>query len=106
MDLVRQIYQHTSFFPKEEMFGLTSQMRRAAVSIPANIAEGQARNSTKQFLQFLGIAKGSLAELTTLTILSESLGFLTKENSAPLLQSCEEVAKMLNGLQKSLSPKN
>ena len=70
MALVKQIYQYTSSFPKEEMYGLTSQMRRAAVSIPANIAEGQSRNTTGEFSQFLGIAKGSIAELQTLILLS------------------------------------
>ncbi|MBK8473565.1 MAG: four helix bundle protein [Sphingobacteriales bacterium] len=98
MDLVKQIYQHTSSFPKEEIFGLTSQMRRAAVSIPANIAEGQARNTRGEFCQFLGIAKGSLAELQTLILLSTNLNYLTQENSSSLLMNCEEVAKMLNGL--------
>jgi four helix bundle protein len=106
MALVKQIYQHTSSFPNEEMFGLTSQMRRAAVSIPANIAEGQSRNTTGEFRQFLGIAKGSLAELQTLILLSANLDFLTQKNSSNLLMNCEEVGKMLNGLQKSLSPKN
>jgi len=106
MALVKLIYQHTSSFPKEEMYGLTSQMRRAAVSIPANIAEGQSRNTTGEFSQFLGIAKGSLAELQTLILLSVNLDFLTQNNSSNLLMNCEEVAKMLNGLQKSLSPKN
>jgi four helix bundle protein len=105
MALVKQIYQHTSSFPKEEMFGLTSQMRRAAVSIPANIAEGQSRNTTGEFRQFLGIAKGSLAELQTLILLSANLDLLTQKNSSNLLMNCEEVGKMLNGLQKSLSPK-
>jgi len=106
MALVKQIYQYTSSFPKEEMYGLTSQMRRAAVSIPANIAEGQSRNTTGEFSQFLGIAKGSIAELQTLILLSANLDFLTQKNSSNLLMNCEEVAKMLNGLQKSLSPKN
>ncbi|MBW7855097.1 MAG: hypothetical protein B6D43_08800 [Ignavibacteriales bacterium UTCHB1] len=106
MDLARQIYQHTSSFPKEEIYGLTSQMRRAAVSIPANIAEGQARNTTGEFRQFLGIAKGSLAELQTLIILSQNLDFLKPESSKLLLTNCEEVAKMLNGLLKSISQKN
>ena len=102
MDLTILIYEHTASFPKEEMYGLISQMRRAAVSISANIAEGQARNSTGEFRQFLGIAKGSLSELETLLILSQKLAFLTKENSEKLLRFSEEINKMLNGLLKSL----
>lgn len=102
MDLAKLIYEHTSSFPKEEMYGLISQMRRAAVSISANIAEGQARNSTGEFRQFLGIAKGSLSELETLIILSQSLGFLILEKSEALLNLTAEINKMLNGLLKSL----
>jgi len=102
MDLNLLIYKHTASLPKEETYGLISQMRRAAVSISANIAEGQARNSTGEFLQFLGIAKGSLAELETLIILSQNLNFLNKENSAGLLNSSTEINKMLHALQKAL----
>lgn len=102
MDLSKQIYEHTASFPREELFGLISQMRRAAVSISANIAEGQARNSTGEFRQFLGIAKGSLAELETLIILSTNLGFLVQEKSEPILNFSAEINKMLNGLLKSL----
>ncbi|MDZ7743460.1 MAG: four helix bundle protein [Bacteroidota bacterium] len=96
------IYENTSTFPREEMFGLTSQMRRASVSISANIAEGQARNSTREFIQFLGIAKGSLAELETLIILCRNLDLMNKENETSLLSSTAKINKMLNGLQKSL----
>ncbi|MBK8701517.1 MAG: four helix bundle protein [Saprospiraceae bacterium] len=106
MDLAKQIYVYTASFPKEEMYGLTSQMRRAAVSISANIAEGQARNSTGEFRHFLGIAKGSLAELETLIILSQNLAFLMQEKSEPLLNHSAEINKMLNGLLKSLPRKN
>lgn len=102
MDLAKMIYEHTASFPKEEMYGLISQMRRAAVSISANIAEGQARNTTGEFRQFLGIAKGSLAELETLIILSSRLNFLILETSENLLMHLAEISKMLNGLLKSL----
>ena len=102
MDLSQMIYRHTISLPKEEMYGLTSQMRRAAVSISANIAEGQARNSTGEFLQSLGIAKGSLAELETLIILSQNMNFLTQEDSTSLLSLSAEINKMLHALQKSL----
>ncbi len=103
MDLVKQIYQDSSSIAKEELFGLTAQMRRAAISIPANISEGQARNTAGEFRHFLGIAKGPLAELLTLIILSQNLHFLTTEKGEKLLSQCEEIAKMLNGLQKSLT---
>jgi four helix bundle protein len=102
MDLATMIYEHTASFPKEEMYGLTSQMRRSAVSISANIAEGQARNSTGEFRQFLGIVKGSLAELETLIILSNRFNYLTSEISEKLLSHSAEINKMLNGLLKSL----
>jgi four helix bundle protein len=102
MELNKLIYRHTAKFPKEEMFGLTSQMRRAAISISSNIAEGQARNSTGEFIQFLGIAKGSLAELETQIMLSHELKYFSKENSEALLSLTEEISKMLHGLQKKL----
>jgi len=75
LDLAQDVYRCTAFFPKSEAFGLTAQMRGAAVSIPSNIAEGQARNSTKEFLRFLSIALGSLAELETQLELANRLGF-------------------------------
>jgi four helix bundle protein len=100
--LVVQIYTLTRAFPKEELFGLTSQMRRAAVSVPSNIAEGQARNTAGEFRQFLGIAKGSLAELDTQTGLACQLGYVNQETQESLLRDFEEISKMLNGLQKSL----
>ena len=103
MDLVTMIYKFTASYPREEMFGLTSQLRRAAVSIPANISEGQARNTSGEFRQFLGIAYGSLAELETLTILSNNLNYLTTENAEILLKNCSEIGKMINGLLKTLT---
>jgi len=80
IELVTQIYKMTSNFPKEELYGLTSQMRRCSVSIPSNIAEGAARNSDKEFLQFLYISLGSLSELETQLIISKNLGFLNNPN--------------------------
>jgi four helix bundle protein len=97
------IYNATQSFPAAEKFGITSQMRRAASSIPANIAEGQGRRSTGEFLQSLGIARGSLAELETFVILSERLGMLSEKDSKSLSENCEEISKMLNGLIKSLA---
>jgi four helix bundle protein len=76
MELAKLVYLITSKFPKEELYGLTQQIRRSAVSIPSNIAEGAARNSRKEFIQFLHISLGSLAELETQLLLSEKLGFL------------------------------
>ncbi|WP_071590870.1 four helix bundle protein [Synechococcus sp. PCC 7336] len=103
MNLAVKIYAATRSFPAEEKFGITSQIRRAATSIPANIAEGQARKTTGEFLQSLGIARGSLAELETFIILSAKLDYLTLTNSENLLNACTEIGKMLRGLMKSLS---
>ena len=91
MDLAARIYTITRSYPAEERFGITSQMRRAATSIPANIAEGQARRSTGEFLQSLGIARGSLAELETFLTLSERLELLAKTDSESLLNACAEI---------------
>ncbi|MCF2971833.1 four helix bundle protein [Synechococcus sp. Nb3U1] len=96
------IYRYASQLPKEETYGMRSQLTRAAVSIPANIAEGQARHSTGEFLQFLGIARGSLAELETLLILCGNLNLLPQENVNDALSACDEIGKLLTGLVKSL----
>ena len=101
INFVTSIYEVTESFPESEKFGLVSQMRRAAVSIPSNIAEGAARNSNKEFLQFLSIAQGSASELETQLIISEKLGFLKVENSL-LFEELEEISRMLLGLSKSL----
>jgi four helix bundle protein len=102
MDLVTSTYRATARFPKDELFGLTSQARRAAVSIPSNIAEGQGRLSEKEFRHFLGNARGSLMELETQLQVAENLGYLQKEEVAGLLQSCGEVGRLLNGLIASI----
>ncbi len=102
MALVRVVYTSTRTFPKEEMYGITSQIRRAGVSIPANIAEGQARNTKGEFVQFIGIARGSLAELVTLLEISRDLGYVTPTNAGDLLNRCGEVGKLLAGLKRSL----
>lgn len=103
IDLTVRTYKLTGRFPSEERYGLTSQMRRAAASVPANIAEGHARRSTGEYLQFLGIARGSLAELETFVTLSERLGMIGSEISGALLEDCAEISKMLAGLVRSLS---
>ena len=103
MDLVTATYRATAGFPKDELFGLTSQLRRAAVSIPSNIAEGQGRLSEKEFRYFLGQARGSLMEVETQLHIAENLGYLEREQTALLLQSCGEVGRILNGLLASVS---
>jgi four helix bundle protein len=88
MDLVRDIYRMTSEFPRQEMYGLTSQMRRAAVSVPSNIAEGKGRHSTKELLQFLFHARGSLLELRTQITIAHELGFLDATQGRQINQQC------------------
>ena len=102
MQVTSLIYQVTDKFPAEEKFGLVSQMRRAAVSIPSNIAEGQARHTTGEFIQFISHAEGSVAELETQLLLSINLGFLKADATAPVLSLLDEVRRMLNALRRSL----
>ena len=102
VDLVTIIYQLTSSFPKEEIFGLTNQMRRASVSIPSNIAEGAARNYNKEFLQFLYIALGSQQELDTQLLIAKNLKFISEEQYNNTLIEIQSVGKLLNGLIKYL----
>lgn len=104
MVLVKEIYLQTRCFPKEEAYGLSSQMRRAAVSVPCNIAEGQGRMSKKEFRQFLALSRGSLLELETQVQIAADLGFLSADHSKPLLGKAEELLRMLNGLMESLVP--
>jgi four helix bundle protein len=102
MDLVKRAYEITRTFPRDEKFGLVSQMRRAAVSIPSNIAEGQARRSTGEFVQFLSHAEGSLAELSTQLLLSVQLGFCSKERTEEAILLARELRRKLNGLRRKL----
>lgn len=102
MILTKEVYLTTGNFPKEEIYGFTSQLRRAVVSVACNIAEGQARNSTGEFKQFLGISKGSLAETETLLLLSKDLDIISSPEFEELTKITTEVAKLLNGLFKSL----
>ena len=99
---VASIYKTTSSFPKEELYGLTSQIRRSAVSIPSNIAEGAARNHDSEFRQFLYIALASASELETQMIISEMLGFVNNEKSQELIIELNTISKMIQGLIKSL----
>jgi four helix bundle protein len=101
--LAKAIYQLTSGFPSEEKFGLVSQMRRAAVSIPSNLAEGQARHTTGEFIQFISHAEGSTAELETQLILSVEVKFVVKEQTTNEFVLLDDIRRMLNGLRRKLS---
>ena len=105
MILAEACYQATKEFPREEMFGLTSQIRRAAVSIPANIAEGHGRENSGSFVQFLRIAQGSTKELETHLLLSKRVGLLDEAPLQTLLGQCGEIGKMLRALIRSIQRK-
>jgi four helix bundle protein len=100
------VYQACSSFPKTELYGLADQMKRASVSIPSNIAEGQARLHVAEFLHFLSIAKGSLAELDTQRIIAELLNYLNRESSHSLEERITEIRKMLSALTTRLKTEN
>ena len=102
MDLAEAVYEITDKFPKTEIFGITDQIRRAAVSIPSNIAEGKGRDSTKDFVRFLNIAKGSLYELQTQCILSNKIGYLSHQDCKLIVSQCEDLAHKIKGLIKRL----
>jgi four helix bundle protein len=95
--LVKNIYELTKKFPKEEQYGLTSQIRRAVISVPSNIAEGCGRNHSKDSIQFFFVARGSIYELETQLILSQDLGFVTKEDAEQSLNQAIRCKKLLNG---------
>jgi len=105
MDLVTEIYKITATFPGDERFGLSSQVRRAAVSVPSNIAEGHGRKSTASYLNFLSIACGSLMELETQIQIAARLDFIQEDKAIALLVQTDEIGKMLNGLKRSLAEK-
>jgi len=105
IELVALIYKITEQFPKSEMFGLTSQMRRAAVSIPSNLAEGYARKHCAEYVQFVRIAYGSGAELETQLILTKKLGFARDKELANIVSLLDEIMRMLNRLSSSLVAK-
>lgn len=102
VDLVTEIYFLTGNFPKNEIFGLTNQLRRASISIPSNIAEGAARNSQKEFIQFLYIALGSQQELDTQLLISRNLNFITEDSYHQITDKVQTIGKLLNGLIKYL----
>jgi four helix bundle protein len=99
MSLVTDVYRATREFPKEELFGLVSQLRRAAVSVPSNLAEGYSRNSRNEFHHFIGQARGSVAELETQVEIARNLGYLSAERAGELLAGLAEVGRMLTGLR-------
>jgi len=105
IDLVCQVYGITKFFPKSEIYGLTSQLQRAAVSVPSNVAEGHARGSSREFLHFLTISLGSLAELETQLSIALHLKYVDNTVLEPVLYMCDELGKMLRALQRSLKAK-
>jgi four helix bundle protein len=102
MDLAEKCYEATREFPRQELFALVSQIRQAATSIPANIAEGQGRQHTKEFLHHLSVARGSLVELETHLLLSQRVGFLDQVELECLLALTERISRMLSGLRKAL----
>ena len=102
MDLVELIYKVSRRFPREEQYGLTAQVRKAAVSVPSNIAEGQGRRTTKEFLQFLSIASGSLKEVQTHVMIAQRLGYLSEEQSSQAMNLAEQVGRLHSGLGASL----
>lgn len=105
MDVVTLVYRFTKNFPREELYGLSSQLRRAAVSIPSNIAEGQGRRSTKEFLNHLSMARGSLLEVETQTEITLRLNYLKQEHKAEVKALTGTEGRMLNGLIRSLETK-
>jgi four helix bundle protein len=106
MDLVVDCYRATGAFPSSETYGIVTQIRRAAASVPANIAEGQGRRSTGDFSRFLDIAYGSLMELETQLILANRLDYMDTRSTDELLMRTSEIGKMLNGLRTSLRARN
>jgi len=105
MELVEVVYRLTGRLPATETYGLASQLQRAAVSLPSIIAEGHARESTREYLRYLLIVRGSLAELETQLLLCERLRLLSADDIAPALAISDEIGKMLRGLQRSLNEK-
>ena len=102
MDLVDVVYQLSKAFPQDERFGLTSQLRRSALSIPSNIAEGSSRRSTKEFIRFVDIAYGSLAEVETQLLIAHRQEYISEKDVENIFDSTAEIGRMLNGLFSSL----
>jgi four helix bundle protein len=105
MTLVQKVYALSSGFSKDERYGLTSQIRRAAISVPSNIAEGQGRDSTREFIRHLSIAYGSLMEVETRVLIGQELGYLERESVSHFLKESAETGRVINGLMRSLRRK-
>ena len=106
MDVAVETYRLTSSFPKDEMYGLTSQMRRAAVSIASNIAEGEGRKSNNEFSYFLGIALGSKSELETQLVLCERVNLLKNSDTSTIKENLDDIGKMITALRKKLNKRD
>lgn len=102
MDLVEECYSLTATFPRQEEYRLTSQILRAAVSVPANIAEGQRRSTRKDYSHFVGIAHGSLAEVETLLLIAQRTKIASQEKVSPLVHRAEEISRMLHSMRQKL----
>src|SRR5436305_31385 len=102
MDLAESVHRETRMWPKEELYGLTSQVRRSAASVPANIAEGQGRTGKKEFLHFLSVAHGSLRETETHLMLALRLDYCAEAIFTPIMNQAAEVGRLLNGLMRRL----
>jgi len=105
MQLTKAVYDISAGFPRDELYGLTSQMRRSAASVPSNIAEGHNRDSLKDYMRFLSIAQGSLAELETQISLAKMMRYIDESKETIVLQQADEVGKMMRGLQMKLNEK-
>ena len=102
MELVKQVYDVTDSFPQHEMYGLVSQLRRAAVSIPSNIAEGQAHYTNPEFIRFLRHARGSLAEMETQLLIAQDRGYISKNKIDELIRHTDELGRVISGLISSM----
>lgn len=105
VEIALEVYKLTEGFPDRELYGLTSQLRRAGTSVPSNIAEGHSRRATKDFIRFLAIARGSLAELATQFVIARRLGYLSEQQAERIREMLDEEGRMLSGLRRSLEAK-
>ena len=103
MDMVEMVYKITGKFPKQELYGLTNQLRRAAVSVPSNIAEGHTRKSKAEYLNFLSIAQGSRAEVETQMLIAQRLRYVTSDETTPVLSLLNEINRMISAIKRRLN---